>query len=305
MTNYQEQPLLFGSDARLMGVMAQPSEGIAPSGVGCLMFNFGITHRVGPRRIQVKLARQLAQQGVPSLRFDLSGLGDSRAPGSGRSFDEQAIDDVRQAIDELQARAGVREVVICGLCSGVGHGLQVALKDSRVTGLLSFDGFAFTGLGTRLQRRLQRFMKYPGQQIQRWAKVMLGMDRPGGDLLLNGESAKVVTADDFRRSMDTLVARGVAVYLIYSGTVQTRDRTHDQLHALRGSAFLDKVRYEYMPEVDHSFTEIAGQTSFLDAACRWVGEIEARTLERTQPVPTPPQAAQPPAAVRPPLAAVF
>jgi dienelactone hydrolase len=295
MKNYQEDPLLFGSEGNLLGVIARPAEGVAPSGVGCLMFNFGVTHRVGPRRIQVKLARQLARQGIASLRFDLSGLGDSRMPSGARNFDDQAIDDVRQAIDELQRRLGVREVVICGLCSGVSHALQVALMDSRVTGLLSFDGYTYAGRSAKLQRRLQRLMKYPAQQIQHWVKVLLSTDKPGGDLLQNGGRSKVVTAEDFRSNMDSLVARGVAVFLIYSGTVQTRNRPHDQMQVLRGSKFLDKVRYDYMPELDHSFTEIAGQTAFLDAACGWIGEIETRKNKQWQaspelPSPDPVQA---------------
>jgi hypothetical protein len=46
------------------------------------MFNMGANHRIGPRRINVKLARVLAARGVSSLRFDLGGVGDSETPTS-------------------------------------------------------------------------------------------------------------------------------------------------------------------------------------------------------------------------------
>ncbi|HEY2256174.1 MAG TPA: alpha/beta fold hydrolase [Variovorax sp.] len=286
MNNYREEPVLFGTDGTLLGVLTRPAEETAVGSVACLMFNFGVMHRVGPRRIQVKLARRLAQQGIATLRFDLAGLGDSRVSDATRSFDDQAISDVRAAIDQLQTRLGIREVVIFGLCSGAAHGHQVALQDSRVTGLLTFDGYSFTSRGAKIRRRFRRFMRFPLAQTQRWAQVLLGLNRPSGDLL-TGERAKVMTAEDFRRDMDTLVGRGVAIYLIYSATFQDYDRNRDQLHALRGSAFLDKVRYEFMPTVDHSFTEVAGQANFMEAACSWVGEIQARMLERpTAPAPS-------------------
>jgi dienelactone hydrolase len=286
MNNYQEEPILFGSQGALLGVLTRPAEETAAGSVGCLMFNFGVMHRVGPRRIQVKLARRLAQQGMPTLRFDLSGLGDSRTADTTRSFDEQALLDLRTAADEMQARLGVREIVLVGLCSGASHGLQAAVDDARVTGLLTFDGHTFTSRSAKIKRRFRRFLRFPLAQTQRWSQVLFGLNKPSPDLM-TGERTKVVTAEDYRHIMDTLVGRGVAVFLVHSATFQSSDRNRDQLHALRGSAFLDKVRYEFMPGVDHSFTEIAGQASFLDATCRWVGEIQARTLERPPAEPAP------------------
>ena len=82
MNSYRDEPILFGPEHRLLGVLTRPV-GSLQAGIACLMFNFGVTHRTGPRRIQVKLARRLAQQGVASLRFDLSGLGDSLPASNG------------------------------------------------------------------------------------------------------------------------------------------------------------------------------------------------------------------------------
>jgi hypothetical protein len=55
---------------------------------------------------------------------------------------------------------------------------------------------------------------------------------------------------------------------------------------LRGAAFLNQLRYEFMPSVDHSFTEIAGQEYFIDAVCGWVGEIQKKDAERPAAVPS-------------------
>jgi pimeloyl-ACP methyl ester carboxylesterase len=274
MTTHQEEAILFGPQGKLMGVLSRAAD---PGEVACLMFNFGVTHRVGPRRIQVKLARRLAQQGVASLRFDLSGLGDSQTSETSQSFEEQALGDLRLACDQIESRLGVRRVIVIGLCSGAAHGLQAALADPRIAGLLNFDGYAFTSRAAQLERRVRRFLRFPAAQTRHWIERLLGTDRaPDGDLLRTGVRAKILTADDFRRDAETLVARGVAVYLVYSGTLQSRDRNKDQLHGLRGCAVLDQVRYEFMPHVDHSFTEIAGQEFFLDAVSHWVAGIQLK-----------------------------
>ncbi|MDM0028269.1 alpha/beta hydrolase family protein [Variovorax saccharolyticus] len=244
------------------------------------MYNFGVTHRVGPRRIQVKLARLLAQRGIPSLRFDLSGIGDSKASGASHSFEEQALDDLRLAIDQIGSRLGIREVIVIGLCSGAVHGFQAALRDPRIVGLLAFDGHSFTSRRAKLERRLRRFLRFPVAQVRHWTDRLLGTDRPQeGDLLGAGVLAEVMTPDDFRRDMESLVARGVSLYLVYSATLQSRDRNMDQLHGLRGSAVLEQLRYEFMPNLDHSFTEIAGQAFFLEAVRDWVSEIQRERIE--------------------------
>lgn len=274
MNSYQEEPVQFGRGSNLLGVITRPI-GRTSDALACLMLNFGVTHRVGPRRIQVKMARRLAQQGFATLRFDLSGLGDSEsAEASSLSFEEQAVNDLRAAIDEIEKRLGIRQVVIFGLCSGAAYGLRTALEDPRTIGLLSFDGYGFISPIANIELRVRRFLRFPKEQISHWVERLLGRDRPDGDLRKTGVRSKVTPAD-FAREMEILVKRGVSVYLIYSGSLQQRDRNHDQLYPLRGAPFLQKVRYEFMPKVDHSFTDVAGQQLFMNAACRWIEDIEA------------------------------
>ncbi len=279
MTPIEEHPVLFGPTSTLFGVLTRPAVD-APAPVACLMSNFGVTHHVGPRRIQVKLARRLAREGVATLRFDMSGIGDSPPSRSARAFDDQAQDDLRAAIDHVQTALGIDKVVVFGLCSGVPHGLRLALADDRVTGLLAFDGYRFPGRWSNTMRLLQRFRKAPFAQGAHWIKRLLGAARPKDNMLERDDPENRVTAAAFARSMDALVARDIAVYLIYSATQHKHDRNKDQLLALRGAPFLDKVRYEFMPGVDHSFTLISGQAFFSDAVCSWVREVAQKVSQR-------------------------
>lgn len=285
MSPHKEEPVLFGPASTLFGMLTRPTSG--PSApVACLMSNFGVTHHIGPHRIQVKVARDLAAQGIPTLRFDLTGVGDSPASGTAKNFESQAQDDLRAAIDCLESKLGVKKVIIFGLCSGVSHGLRIAVADPRVTGLLSFDGYRFPGRRAEVMRLWARFLRYPVAQSVHWAKRLAGGSRQKDNLLQGRTTESVVTAADFARSMDTLVARDVSVYLVYSASHQPRDRNKDQMLELRGAPFLDKVRYEFMPAVDHSFTLLSGQRFFSDAACRWVQEIR-KSVARSTPTSAP------------------
>ena len=73
-----ERVVTFGGQGELVGVLSQPDV-VRPSAPWVLLWNTGLHPRVGPCRLNVQLARRLAALGIPSLRFDLSGLGDSAA----------------------------------------------------------------------------------------------------------------------------------------------------------------------------------------------------------------------------------
>ena len=101
MIDCKEIPVQFGPEGSLIGVITTPSDGqLAP--VACLMLNMGANHRVGPRRINVKLARQMANSGIPSIRFDLAGLGDSGPAGGSEHFLTQAVFDLQAAMNLIE-----------------------------------------------------------------------------------------------------------------------------------------------------------------------------------------------------------
>ena len=74
-----EQVLLFGTNRCLVGMLTEPEKSQVPADLPAfILFNAGLLHRVGPNRLHVTLARRLARRGFPVLRFDFSGIGDSR-----------------------------------------------------------------------------------------------------------------------------------------------------------------------------------------------------------------------------------
>src|SRR5262249_530045 len=101
-----------------------------------LMINVGTNYHIGPNRMYVRMARDLAARGYRSLRFDLARIGDSRSVNEfseQRMYDKAQIADVKWAMDAMERR-GCDRFVLLGLCSGAYMAFQTALNDLRVTG---------------------------------------------------------------------------------------------------------------------------------------------------------------------------
>ncbi|MGA8008355.1 MAG: alpha/beta hydrolase, partial [Thiomonas sp.] len=76
--------------------MTFPASGTAsPPPFGVLLFNAGVIHRVGAHRVNVKLARALAADGIATLRCDLHGMGDSLRADGRLSYKDQVVADLR------------------------------------------------------------------------------------------------------------------------------------------------------------------------------------------------------------------
>lgn len=134
----RETPIRFGPSQGLFGILTEPVEHARAPHVGghtaILMLNVGTNHRVGPNRLYVRMARHWARAGYHALRFDLAGMGDSRAAAgyaTARLYSKDSVADVQAAIDALSAR-GCERFVLLGLCSGAYAAFQTTLADPRV-----------------------------------------------------------------------------------------------------------------------------------------------------------------------------
>lgn len=139
-----EQAFLFDcAGEALPGIIALPH---GPSaGCGVLVVVGGPQYRVGSHRQFVLLARHLARNGVPCMRFDYRGMGD--ASGEARSF-EAVGEDIRAALDAFHARVpGLHGVVLWGLCDGASAAAFYAPLDRRVRGLVLLNPWVRTTAG--------------------------------------------------------------------------------------------------------------------------------------------------------------
>ncbi|VWX55470.1 conserved hypothetical protein [Burkholderiales bacterium 8X] len=281
MSDCKEIPVQFGSEGSLIGVITTPADGpLAP--VACLMLNMGANHRIGPRRINVKLARELASRGVTSIRFDLAGLGDSGPARGSEHFLTQAVYDLQAAMGLIETMLGVRRFIVIGLCSGATNGLSLAVADARVIGLLMFDGYAFPGRRTQFTRAVHRALAAPTNpavigKTGRWLKRKFsrGAAAAAAPHIFEPDPPAVTEAL-FRRSMMQLAERKVSVLMLYTGTVHVSDRNRDQLGPFANEPFMQDFEYEFIADIDHSLTSIASQGTFLELVAEWVLRVSQR-----------------------------
>ena len=136
-----EEGVRFG--AGLCGVLCRPAVGRGrPEAV--VFLSTGGDPRAGLGRFAVTAGRDLAAQGVTSLRFDFAGVGDSAAPGGAdRShvFETPRGEDIGSALDLLQA-GGHPSAALVGICAGAYHAVRGA-ADPRVGGLLAISTLKF------------------------------------------------------------------------------------------------------------------------------------------------------------------
>jgi exosortase A-associated hydrolase 1 len=174
---YHEQASVFECEGdRLIGIAAQPPQ---PAATGVVIIVGGPQYRAGSHRQFTLLARQLAEHGIASFRFDYRGMGDSE--GAMRNF--EAIDaDIKAAIDTFMAHVpAIRQVVLWGLCDAASAALYYGHTDPRVKSMILLNPWVHTEAGAA-RARLKHY--YLARLLSRafWAKLLSGKVRIGASL---------------------------------------------------------------------------------------------------------------------------
>ncbi|WP_020655376.1 hydrolase 1, exosortase A system-associated [Massilia niastensis] len=157
--------------ARMIGILSLPAQSGPPGVRGVVIVVGGPQVRTGSHRQFTLLARALAAAGMPVLRFDYRGMGDSDGPV--RNFEDVA-EDLRAAIDCFQREVpGLREVVLWGLCDGAAASALYAPLDARVRGLALLNPWARTEEGAA-RATLKHYYRDRLLDARLWKKIASG-----------------------------------------------------------------------------------------------------------------------------------
>jgi len=281
-----ERARTFGERTELACVVGEPTRDTAlAEAPGILLWNAGLLHSVGPYRLYVDLARRLSGTGYFSMRFDLSGIGDSEADKSGRASEERAIDEVRQAMDFLETSCGTSSFVLVGLCSGAIDAHCVAVADERVVGAAMLDGYGYRTRGYYLRHYGSRSLKPDA-----WARFTRRL--AGGEPLLEREPIAIQQATrgvhpvgrigqlSFRpfppreraeADLRELAARDVELLYVFTGGVAHYFNHQKQFLEMFPSLEAgDHVRVEHFPQADHLYTSMEARDGLLDLLVDWI-----------------------------------
>lgn len=127
--------LLFSIETRPIGKAPKPT---------WIVFNTGRAVRhIGPNRIWVRYARELAKQGYATLRLDGRSVGDSDGDGNGlmpneEYYQQHIYDDIEDVMQQATAQ-GATQFFMSGICSGATACYQVAWRRKDVRGILMLN----------------------------------------------------------------------------------------------------------------------------------------------------------------------
>ena len=283
-----ERSFAFGEGAGLVGTVCLPDASAAQAGgVGQVLFNAGMVHRVGPHRINVRLARALAARGIPSIRFDLAGQGDSaRAPGP-RSSEEQAVVDLSSAMDALAGAASVARFALFGFCSGGVHSYAAAQADPRIAGILLYDTYFYPTTWSRLNRYLLP-IRETGlvSSLRRWMRRQVAkLPQPwrAGDASALAQAQGLFptpTKHAFARTVRALHERGTQVGVIYSGSFRELYNYGGQFRdAFAAHGIAELVSVDFLPATTHSDPRPEALVALLQRVENWTARLDARVRE--------------------------
>lgn len=132
---FTEEAIAFGAGGTLAGILCRPT---GPTQRLVIMTNAGGQPQGSWANMQVAFARDLATEGVASLRMDLSGHGDSGEeadPPTPFYYDGALQRDLAAGLALAEAQ-GFTDITVAGHCSGAHHAFHLALADARVRRLV-------------------------------------------------------------------------------------------------------------------------------------------------------------------------
>jgi hypothetical protein len=286
----REQVLRFGKSRSLVGILTDPPAGAAADLPAFVLLNAGLVHRVGPHRMFVQMARNLAAMGFVVLRFDHSGIGDSKVREDNLPFEQSAISETQEAMNCLSMLRGSKRFVLVGLCSGTFTSFSTARSDSRVVGAVLLNALLESpetineaAVADAFSRKTAR--GYWHSKIflsQSWLKIITGKAsyrQIFGVLYLrlrspfirrrNNYGPKQVAAD-----LRSLIDRGVKLFFVYSeGTSVLEYFRLTLADEIRKIAPSDNLRVEIMQETDHTFTLLRHQAHLFKLVSSWAGSM--------------------------------
>jgi pimeloyl-ACP methyl ester carboxylesterase len=301
----RDTPLLLGRTESLVGILTEPPKTERGAELpAVIILNAGIVHRIGPNRLYVRMARDLAGLGFSVLRFDFSGVGDSRPRRDHLPFHNSAVLETQEAMNYLQATRGIEQFILTGICSGAVVSFRTAGCDRRVRGAVlinarghlhdSMDGELSSHIRSRALAhhywRLALFSSFGAKNVLRALRgavdhrsiipVMLGV--PLRKLFTRQWSLSA--AANRGEELRLLAERDVRLLHVYSEGDQGLDYLRvvlgNRLHELSRHGLLET---EIVHGANHTFTLRWSQEYLLKLVRDWVWETAQDLLAERIP----------------------
>lgn len=264
---------------RLIGIVSRPA---ADCKLGVLIIVGGAQYRAGSHRQFLLLARRLAGEGIPVMRFDYRGMGDSS--GAVQTF-EDTVPDIASAIDAFMAQCpSLRQVVLWAICDAGPAGLVYwnATADRRVAGIALLNPWVLSQ-ATYAKTRIKEY--YLGRFLARdfWMKLVSGRLELGnalrtfGSTLTSARSESGPSAEARLSFVDRMAAGlgtfGGPVLFVLSGadlTAKGFRNFYESDSKWRRLMRRPNVEQCDMPGADHTFSSAVWREEVAVLTLRWL-----------------------------------
>jgi pimeloyl-ACP methyl ester carboxylesterase len=270
MTRFSERAVKFGSQDNLVGILSALNTSDVKAPV-VLMFNAGLLHRVGPFRLWVDVSRELAKRNIPSLRFDLSGVGDSNlSEESSTDSQKRAVQSLVAAMDFVESTVGARDFIVFGLCSGADYAHPAALADRRIRGLFLIDAYGYKTEGFETRAHLIRLGALLRKAISPHAWASFLKRKVCGESSSRGEALKTLVnrtfpdRDRVQEQLSHFIKEGRMLHFVYTGGLtyfNHRDQFWEMFPELNPS---DALSCSFYGRSDHTFSLVSDRRRLIE-----------------------------------------
>lgn len=280
----------FGPNGRLCGVLHAPSAAAGPDATAVIFITAGLIHKTGPFRLYVELGRTLATHGIPSLRFDLSGIGESANCDSGESAEQSAVTDVRAAMNAIEEELGLTRFVLAGLCSGAEVAHRAAVADKRVCGFIAMDGYIVRTPYYYFWHYLPRVFslhKWIDFARSKWRRLTNGGkasdNAPDEDEALAFWEGPGPSREKLSEEFRELCKRQVRQLQVFSGGSGDYSYQRQFQDAFRDVDFGNLLEVRYLRETDHVYVLQADRRKLIQLMTEWLTENIALQSQHPSP----------------------
>jgi len=276
-------PHVFGEHEHLFGIHCRSSKGDVQRGdnelpkVAVLMLTAGMLTSAGPSRLHVNMADALSSKGIPSFRFDLSGIGESMAVGSQGSSLKRATHEVQQAMAMLESEYNYTHFMLFGLCSGADDAIACACDDKRIIAASLMDACGYRTPGHFLPYIRHKYLPKV-LSAAKWCESIrqrFQPDRQTASTMPQGfDIREFPNREQSERQITGLVDRGVRLQFIYTSGVinyySYANQFFDMFPSLRNRA---EIAVVHRPRWDHVAMLQEDRTELLHTIVPWFESI--------------------------------
>jgi pimeloyl-ACP methyl ester carboxylesterase len=263
-----------------MGIVTSPIHPADDQRPAVVFINSGIVHRVGVNRLHVILARSLATFGYSSLRFDLSGIGDSQREEEVMSLAHSVAKDLDQALDHLREARKKERFILLGLCSGAHDAFLTGLRRPDVVGLCLLDlPGPFRNWQHVFHHYRRRVFRWKSWRNILWRRRinepralplhLSSEEREGADVA--ADVRRDLSKPEMLEGFQELLSRSVSIQLVFTSGVESHYNHGSQFREVFPSlAAHPLLSYQYFPSAYHVFERLGERHALLQLVQRWL-----------------------------------